>query len=170
MKSFLRSFIYSIFYIFLFCIVLIVAIPKDKLYYTLASELSKQDIKIVTLDENFGTLDIKLNGVEIYISDSKIAHIDSFILSPWKIEASMILFHSNLKGIIPNIKRIEILPRIDNFILAVGSFGKLDSSIDIKNKKIIVTADISNKIASQYNNIFSHFKKTSKGYIYEYIF
>ena len=51
-----------------------------------------------------------------------------------------------------------------------GKFGNITCTADIVNRKIIIDAIINKDIYMKYKDIFFKFKKSDKGYRYEYNF
>ena len=158
------------FLILLFVGVFIVSFPKDKLYNTSMEKLNTYDIQVVPQNKNFTTFGWELKNSKLYLSKSNIAKVKNIDISLIEIDINDIEWKGSFKDMLPKIKNININYKTDEFCTIVGKFGKVVGKLDLTNKKVIFTADIKLPIYIKYKTIFGQFKKSNKGYIYEYSF
>ncbi len=160
----------KLFLVILFMIVFIVAFPKDRVYYTALEIANKNDIQIISRTKDITLFDINLNNVNIYLSSANIAKAANIDIGLFSSEINNIWFLGTFKNMVPKIKSIKIFYKIGNFLVIEGEFGKIIGSLNLLDKKIVFSADITEAVFKKYQNILTGFKKTNKGYIYEYNF
>jgi hypothetical protein len=146
--------------------------PKNELYATLEQKLASYDIKFneESIEEGMNTLILK--DVSVYVKGIKVAQIG-------EVDFFTLLFYSSLS--IKNVKIDEALSSklpskankivLNNNILSVntilvdanGSFGVVNGSIDIFNRKIALVFTEKGEI----DMIKSYLLKSEKGWSYE---
>jgi len=72
MGSFMKSFAIKFLYVVLFLAVFLIAIPKDKVYYTLLDTLSTYNINFVATKENISFRNNLIEDLNLYLSNTKI--------------------------------------------------------------------------------------------------
>ena len=159
-----------VFLILLFIGVFIVSFPKDRLYNATMETLNNHDIQVVPQNKTLTSLNWKLNNTELYLSKSTIAKVKNIDISLTGINIKNIKGQNAFKDMLPEIKNININYKIGEFCTILGDFGKIIGTVDITNRKVIFLASIKLPVYIKYKTIFGQFKKSDKGYIYEYSF
>ncbi len=168
MKNFILTILKSIFLCVLFIVVFIFVFPKEAVYNLAIESLSKENIHLISASKNISLSNIYLNDTKVYLSGALVATIKSADVGVFGSEVKELEFIGSFHDAIPKIKNISIGYDIDKLCVVAGGFGKLIVKLDIKDKKIIVQADIKSNVYEKYKMIFGQFKKLKQGYIYEY--
>ncbi len=173
MKNLLKIIVYFIsFIIFLF-----ILLPKENLYYKLEQELAKEGVIISdeTINSSIFTLDI--NKAKIYVKGIDSANIDKVSLKPFfffnKIKIENITLAQSLSNMAPSpIKEVNITYSIfDIFNIKIDAnsiYGKIDGQVDLKNQKIFISLNPTNKMKNEHLNLLNQMKLKNGRYIHEY--
>jgi len=151
---------------------LLIFMPKQEIYYALEKELEKQEIEINEKSIEEGVFSLTLNQVSVYVKGIKIATIEEItfftLLFYTKVELDTLLLDDALKVMVPQqtdkaILSHAVLSPFDAFVHAEGSFGVIDGSVDLKERKLHISFTETKKIEM----IKAQLKKDEKGWYYE---
>ena len=151
---------------------LLIFMPKQEIYYALEKELAKQEIEINEKSIEEGVFSLTLNQVSVYVKGIKIATIEELtfftLLFYTKVELDTLLLDDALKAMAPQqtdkaILSHAILSPFDASVHAEGSFGVIDGSVDLKERKLHINFTETKEI----DMIKSQLKKDEKGWYYE---
>ena len=151
---------------------LLIFMPKQEIYYALEKELAKQEIEINEKSREEGMFFLTLNQLSVYVKGIKIATIDELtfftLLFYTKIELDTLMFDDALKAMVPQqtdkaILSHSIICPLDALIHAEGSFGTIEGSVDLKERKLHLDFNETKEIEM----IRSQLKKDEKGWYYE---
>lgn len=175
MKSIFNFFTYLI----VFVLFLIVFIPKESFYNLAEIELEKQNIIVSNEKREESAFSFKLKDANIFYEGIKIANINkskitSYILYS-KAEISNVNLLESLSTLFPTpIEEILIKHSIFNYdklsIESIGKFGKADGYIDIVNRILYLSIEISPQMKSNYTQVLKNMKQKDGRYVYEYKF
>lgn len=158
--------------ILVFILTFLISFPKNKVYELVLDNLAKYDVSIVSQDKDISSLGIELDNNNIYLSGAKIAKVSKIDFEMYRIKANNIRFSGSFKQMLPSIEEALVYIKLGDFLNVTGKFGTIVGNLDISNKKIILTANITSNMYNKYRNVFKIFKKSkdTKGYIYEFNF
>ncbi len=151
---------------------LLLFMPKQEIYYALEKELAKQEIEINEKSREEGMFFLTLNQLSVYVKGIKIATIDELtfftLLFYTKVELDTLILDDALKAMAPQqtdkaILSHSIISPLDASIQAEGSFGTIEGSVDLKERKLHLDFNETKEIEM----IRSQLKKDEKGWYYE---
>ncbi len=146
--------------------------PKQEIYYALEKELAKQEIEINEKSREEGMFFLTLNQLSVYVKGIKIATIDELtfftLLFYTKVELDTLILDDALKAMAPQqtdkaILSHSIISPLNASIHAEGSFGTIEGSVDLKERKLHLDFNETKEIEM----IRSQLKKDEKGWYYE---
>lgn len=164
-----------IFYSLYIILLVIVMIPKEKLYYAFESILSQYHIFISNEDISNGLIYLEVDNGEVLLDKQKIAVIEHIRITPWvlmnKLTLSSTTFSPHYRSLIPG--------KVDTLIISYslfhplmvsvqgdGDFGHCDGNIDILEQKVTITFDATAQL-SRYPLLVSKLHQGEGGLIYE---
>jgi len=167
-------------YTAVFLLALIYFVPKNSIYYFAEHELKKYDVVISNerLEDNLFTLkiknmDIDVQGIETLSIDKSTIMLLVFYNS---MTFNNIKLSSAMQAFLPvKIQKVSVVYTIlDPFhvkAVAQGDFGKAESFVSLKEKRVKVVLHPSRSMLEHYRNSLRMFKKAKNGeYIYAQAF
>jgi len=163
------------FFIVLFVLwfALLLFMPKKELFYTLEKDLKAQGVQINEKGIEEGLFSLSLIDATIFYKGIKVAIVEKVniftLLFTTNIHISTLELDDSLKAFAPQkIDSADITHRLfapyTLHITALGSFGKMEGSADLKAGK--VRLDFLNT-TKEIDVIRSQLKKDEKGWYYE---
>ena len=158
--------------IFIVWFALLVFMPKQEIYYKLEKELAKKEIKINEKNIEEGLFSLTLKQASVYVKGIKIATIEEVtlftLLFYTKVELDALLLDDALKAMAPQqtdkaILSHAILSPFEASVHAEGSFGIIEGSVDLKERKLHINFTETKEIEM----IKPQLKKDQKGWYYE---
>jgi len=151
---------------------LLLFMPKQEMYYKLEKELEKYEIEINEKSMEEGLFSLTLKQASVYIKGIPVATIEEIrfftLLFYAKVELETLLLDDSLKAMAPQqtdkatLTHSIISPLVAS-IYAEGSFGGIEGSIDLKERKLHLDFNETKEIEM----IRSQLKKGEKGWYYE---
>ena len=151
---------------------LLLFMPKQEIYYKLEKELEKQEIEINEKSMEEGLFSLTLKQASVYVKGIPVATIEELrfftLLFYTKVELETFLLDDSLKAMAPQqtdkaTLTHSLISPLDASIYAEGSFGGIEGSIDLKERKLHLDFNETKEIEM----IRSQLKKGEKGWYYE---
>jgi len=151
---------------------LLLFMPKQEMYYKLEKELEKYEIEINEKSMEEGLFSLTLKQASVYIKGIPVATIEEIrfftLLFYAKVELETLLLDDSLKAMAPQqtdkaTLTHSIISPLDASMHAEGSFGGIEGSIDLKERKLHLDFNETKEIEM----IRSQLKKGEKGWYYE---
>lgn len=163
------------FYVLYVLLLIIVMIPKEKLYYAFESTLSQYHLFISNEDISSGLVYLEANNGEVLLDNQKIAVIEHIQITPLilvnKLTLSSITFSPLYRSLIPG--KVDILlvtyslfHPLSVSIQGDGDFGHCDGNIDLLEQKVTITFDATAQLG-RYPLLVSKLHQGEGGLIYE---
>ncbi len=157
-----------------FFILFMLLLPKTQLWYALEHKIKDYGVIIhdEVLNEHLSTLDI--NEGTLYFGNMELSRIENATISLWlfynKLSLQNLYFGKSLKmlqGIRIEQARIthHLFSPMSLSIDATGSFGSLQGSIDLLERKILLTIQAS-PLLQKKTLLIRMLQKTKEGYVY----
>ena len=172
MKKILKLFSYLILLIFFILILL----PKESIYNYIEHQLSNDEVIISNENRDEKLLSLNINNADIYYEGIKIANIDKtsflFFFFYNEVNINNIRIEDSLSTMIPSsITNVKIKYTILDYefihIKSIGSFGKLEGTLNILNKKLFLKLEPSSLMKTKYNKLLKNMKLKDGKYIWE---
>ncbi|RRS31372.1 MAG: hypothetical protein P794_04115 [Epsilonproteobacteria bacterium (ex Lamellibrachia satsuma)] len=153
-------------------VALLVFMPKQELYYKLEKELLKKEIKINEKSIEEGLFSLTVKQASVYVKGINVATIEKItfftLLFYTKIELDSLLLDDSLKAMAPQqtdkaILTYTILSPLKARINAEGSFGVVEGSVDLRERKLHLDFNETKEIGMFRGQL----KKEKKGWYYE---
>ncbi len=151
---------------------LLLFMPKQEMYYKLEKELEKQEIEINEKSIEEGLFSLTVKQASVYIKGIPVATIEELkfftLLLYTKVELDTLLLDDSLKAMAPQqtdkaTLTYSIISPLHASIYAEGSFGGIEGSVELKERKLHLDFNETKEIEM----IRSQLKKDEKGWYYE---
>lgn len=151
---------------------ILVLMPKQELYYKVEEALAKYDIKLNEKEIDTGLFSVTLKEVTLYAKGIAIGTIKEVKLSTWlfynRIALQSLHLDESLKNMMPQeteqaVIAYSLIAPLDVSIEASGSFGAMEGSADLKERKVRLDFNESKNIQM----LKPQLKKDEKGWFYE---
>ncbi len=151
---------------------LLLFMPKQEMYYKLEKELEKQEIEINEKSIEEGLFSLTVKQASVYIKGIPVATIEELkfftLLFYTKVELDTLLLDDSLKAMAPQqtdkaTLSHSLISPLDTSIHAEGSFGGIEGSVELKERKLHLDFNETKEIEM----IRSQLKKDEKGWYYE---
>jgi len=151
---------------------LLVFMPKQEIYYKLEKELEKQEIEINEKSIEEGVFSLTVKQASVYVKGIPVATIDELrfftVLFYTKVELDTLLLDDSLKAMAPQQTdkaslSHSIISPLNASIQAEGSFGGIEGSLDLKERKLHLDFNETKEIEM----LKPQLKKDEKGWYYE---
>jgi len=163
-------------YVLTLCLItwfaLIALMPKVAIYYKLEEQLHTQDIVLNEASVEEGLFTLELKNVSVYVKGIPIASIEEVtiftLLLYSSIEVKGVEIDDSLKHMVPKeteeaLFRHSLLDPFSLSVEALGSFGAMQGSIDLKERNVYLDFNESKHIQMLQPKL----QKSEKGWIYE---
>ncbi|MGZ8545939.1 MAG: hypothetical protein ACXW33_01020 [Sulfuricurvum sp.] len=165
-------------YLFYILIIVIVAIPKEKLYFTFEQILSKKNIFISgeSLNNHFVYLDVQSGA--LMVDNLRIATVENIRLSPWilvnRLSISSVTFSPLYRPFFPgSINNISLTYSLWHplsvQIHGEGDFGQCNGTFDLIDQKVRIVFDTTPQLR-HYPLLVTKLHSQKEGLVYEKTF
>lgn len=164
-----------IFYIFL---IIIIVIPKEKLYFAFESFLSQHHLFINNEAFTNRLFYVDIDNADVLLDNQEFAKIEHMRIAPWiflnRFTLSNIVFSPLFQNIFPGkIDAITLTYSLLNplriTIFAEGDFGHCSGTYDLMNDKLRVLFDPTTELRA-YPLLVNKLHQEKGGLVYEQIF
>jgi hypothetical protein len=162
-------------YIIYILFILIIFIPKEKIYYTIESKLSDNKIYFTgeEIDNKYFSIDV--NNIGVILDNTKIATIEKINISPFllinKFEISSISLTEDYKVFFPGkinefVVTYSLFNPLNIKIEGNGDFGEFDGNYNLIDNKIKVIFPVNSELR-KYPLLLSKLHKENEELVYE---
>lgn len=170
----MKRFLY-IFYIFL---IIIVVIPKEKLYFAFESLLGEHHLFVNNEDFTNRLFYVDIDNANVLLDNQEFAKIEHMRIAPWVVLnrftltniAFSPLFQNIFPGKIDSVTlTYSLLNPLHMDIFAEGDFGHCSGTYELMNKKLRVLFDPTAELR-EYPLLINRLHQEKGGLVYEQIF
>lgn len=167
----MKAVLYSLYIL----LIVIVMIPKEKLYYSFESILSQYHIVISDEDISNRLVYLDADNGEVLLDNQKIAIVEHIRITPWvlmnKLTLSSITFSPLYRSFIPGkidtlVVTYSLFHPLSVSIQGDGDFGHCDGNIDLLEQKVRIVFDATAQLG-HYPLLVSKLHQGEGGLIYE---
>ncbi|MCK9372352.1 MAG: hypothetical protein M0P91_04085 [Sulfuricurvum sp.] len=162
-------------YAFYIALIVVVLIPKEKLYFTLESILSEYTVYLT--DENLSNHFFYLDAMNsnLLLDNIQIGSIEQIRIIPWvvynRLTVSNVtfssLYHSVFPGKIEEISlTYSLLHPLSVHLQATGDFGRCEGGIDLAEQKIRLLFEATPELRN-YPLLVFKLQQVKEGLVYE---
>ena len=164
-------------YLLFFLVALMYFMPKESIYYFAEKELQKQGVVIAHEEVKDTGFSLELRHLDIYVQSIESASVKELDISLFGlyngVSAEGIELSSALSSMLPTkiqkaTLRYTMLHPLNVELNAVGAFGQLHATLNLKERKIRALLQPSSIMKRNYRQALRNFKKQANGE-YEYV-
>jgi len=174
----IRVFFKYIVYIVLFSYMMIVFLPKTNVYYLGLDFLKPYKVFIVSENIKDNSLSLDIENLKVKYEGIEVAQIESLSVGTYlyrtTLEIDAIKANDVLKNFIPEyVQKISITHNVfkNPFKIDINARfkqGRAFGEVDLLERKVMISLDVSRNFISKYRDILKNLKKNGKYYTYEY--
>lgn len=162
-------------YAFYIALIVVVLIPKEKLYFTLESVLSEYNVYITGENLNNHFLYMDVESGSLLLDNIQIGSIERIRILPWivynRLSISNVTFSSLYHTVFPGkIEEIAVtyslLHPLTVEIQATGDFGHCEGGIDLSEQKVRLLFEATPELRN-YPLLVFKLQQVKEGLVYE---